>query len=270
MAVSLAALPGLAIVQLWSHPTAPRPDAQPIGASMPKTSPAAKGSLWAVLVVVIASAASTAHASDADSVFSRYRTLTLGDSVPAVVETLKARLTDVKIVQERPTLVQQLTWRRQRYVSGESTVVDPLDEMVLTFHLGRLTRIAVSYERNRTEGLTDTDLTDAFADVYGRPMLPSTSSHTPRVTSAPAAALGLWSDGVTLVTLRREGHPPQLRLTVATLVADAAMQDALADGAELAASEAPGKALARSTADAAELLARAERIRRDNKASFKP
>ena len=101
-------------------------------------------------------------------------------------------------------------------------------------------------------------------------MLPSTSSHTPRVKSAPAAALGVWSDGVTLVTVRREGHPPQLTLTVATLVADAAMRDALADGADLAASEAPGKALARSTADAAELLARAERIRRDNKASFKP
>ena len=270
VAVSLAALPGLGIVQLWGHPTEPQPHEQPIGASMPWTSPAVKRSLWAVVVVAIAAAGSTAHAIDADAVFSHYRTLALGDSVPAVVETLKARPTDVKIVQERPTLIQQLTWRRQRYVSGESAVVDPVDEMVLTFHLGQLTRIAVSYERNRTEGLTDADLTDAFVDVYGPPMLPSTSSHTTRVKSAPGAALGLWSDGVTLVTLRREGHPPQLKLTVATLVADAAMQEALADGAELAASEAPGKALAKSTADAAELLARADRIRRDNKASFKP
>ena len=258
VAVSLAALPGLGIVQLWGHPTEPQPHEQPIGASMPWTSPAVKGSLWAVVVVAIAAAGSTAHAIDADAVFSHYRTLALGDSVPAVVETLKARPTDVKIVQERPTLIQQLTWRRQRYVSGESAVVDPVDEMVLTFHLGQLTRIAVSYERNRTEGLTDADLTDAFVDVYGPPMLPSTSSHTTRVKSAPGAALGLWSDGVTLVTLRREGHPPQLKLTVATLVADAAMQEALADGAELAASEAPGKALAKSTADAAELLARAD------------
>ena len=119
---------------------------------MPRTPPAAKGSLRAVLVVVIASAASSAYASDADSAFSRYRTLALGDSVPAVVETLKARPTDVKTLQERPTLVQQLTWRRQRYVSGENTVVDPLDEMVLTFHLGRLTRIAVSYERTGRKG----------------------------------------------------------------------------------------------------------------------
>ena len=147
----------------------------------------------------------------------------------------------------------------------------PLDEMVLTFHLGRLTRIAVSYDR-QPDRRADRYRSDRRLRGRLRPRrcCPRRLRTRPGVASAPAGALGLWSDGETLVTLRREGNPRQLRLTVATLVADAAMQDALADGAELAASEAPGKALARSTADAAALLARAERIRRDNKASFKP
>ena len=92
--------------------------------------------------------------------------------MPAVVEALKAQPADVKVVQERPSLVQQLTWRRQRYVSGVTVMADPLDELVLTFHLGRLARIAVTYDRNRIEGLTDTNLTDAFTDVYGAPCCP--------------------------------------------------------------------------------------------------
>ena len=221
------------------------------------------------LVLAVVCASLPLPASDADTVFSHYRTLTLGDSVPAVIEALKARLADVKVVQERPSLVQELTWRRQRYVSGVTVMADPLDELVLTFHLGRLARIAVTYDRNRIEGLTDTDLTDAFTGC----MAPRCCPRRPRSGSGAAGAagvIGLWSDGETLVTLRRDGYPRQLRLTIATLDADAAMRDALADGAELAASEAPGKELARQTADAAALLKRAERIRRDNKASFKP
>ena len=232
--------------------------------------PVIQRSLWVALVLAIVGATLPLRASDADSVFSRYRTLTLGDSVPAVIEALEARLADVKVVQERPSLVQQLTWRRQRYVSGVTVVADPLDELVLTFHLGRLARVEVTYDRNRIEGLTDADLTDAFTGVYGAPMLPSTVSPWSGVTPGPSGDLGLWSDGETLVTLRRDGNPRQLRLTIATLDADAAMRVALTDGAELAASEAPAKELARQAADAAALLARAERIRRDNKASFKP
>ena len=229
-------------------------------------------SVWVAVLLTLTGAMFPLRAGDADPVFSRYRTVTLGDSVPAVIEGLNARLPDVKVVQERPTLIQQLTWRPQRYVSGAAVDLDPIDEMILTFHLGRLARIAVTYDRARTEGLTDTDLADAFTGVYGPPMLPSTSSHTPRPEARPAAVsvIGLWGDAQTVVTLWREGYRQQLRFTIAALVADSAMRDALADGVALAASEAPGKELDRRTADAAALQARAEKIRSDNKASFKP
>jgi hypothetical protein len=269
LAAILAALPGFGIVWLWRHPAPIGPDAQPVAAATASAPRVVRSSMWVVLALAVASATPPLRASD-DPVFSRYRDLTLGDSVPAVIETLKARLVDIKIVQERPTLVQQLTWRRPRYVSGATVVVDPLDELVLTFHLGQLARISAGYDPTRIEGLTGADLTAALSGVYGAPMLPSRSSRTPGVAPGPADTLGQWSDGETLVTLGREGNPRQLRLTIATLVADAAMQQALADGAAIAASEAPAKDLARRAADAAALQARAERIRRDNKASFKP
>jgi len=97
-------------------------------------------SVWVAVVLTVTGATCPLRVGAADPVFSRYRTVTLGDSVPAVVEGLNARLPDVKVVQERPTLIQQLTWRPQRYVSGAAVDLDPIDEMILTFHLGRLAR----------------------------------------------------------------------------------------------------------------------------------
>ena len=229
-------------------------------------------SVWVAVVLTLTGATCPLRVGAADPVFSRYRTVTLGDSVPAVVEALNAACPTSGRSRSDRTWFSSSTWRPQRYVSGAAVDLDPIDEMILTFHLGRLARIAGSYDRNRTEGLTDTDLTDAFTGVYGPPMLPSTSSHTPTPNAKPAAAsvIGLWGDAQTLVTLWREGYRQQLRFTIATLVADAAMREALADGVALAASEAPGKELDRRTVDAAALQARAEKIRSDNKASFKP
>jgi hypothetical protein len=264
-AVALGVLPGLAIV--WLRPSsAPTWVGQgPMSTSTPGTLVVRRVAI--LLFLALAVTPLTVGASDTDPVLSRYRSVTLGDSLPAVIEALKARLTDVKVVQERPTLVQELTWRPHRFISGSTTAVDALEEMVLTFHVGRLARVAVGYDRTRTEGLTDTDLTEAFTELYGAPMLPATPSHTAAVVPA---AIGQWSDGETLATLRRDGYPHQLRFTLTALVATAALQAALADGAALAANDAPAKELARRAVVAAELQARDARLRRDNKAAFKP
>jgi hypothetical protein len=170
-------------------------------------------------------------------------------------------------MRHRPVVRWSITWRPQRYFSGATTAVDAVEEMVLTFHLGQLARIAVSYDRTRTEGMTDTDLTEAFTVPYGEPMLPATPSHS---AAAVQAAIAQWSDGTTMATLRRDGYPRQLRFIIMTLPATAALDAALADGAKLTANQAPAKELARRAAVAAELKERDARLRRDNKAAFKP
>jgi hypothetical protein len=48
------------------------------------------------------------------------------------------------------------------------------------------------------------------------------------------------------------------------------MQAAIADGVRLEASEAPGRDRARRDAEAAAARTRAENVRRENKATFKP
>jgi hypothetical protein len=205
-----------------------------------------------------------------ESVFSRYRGVTLGDSVQVVVDQLKAAPSDVKVVHARPTLVQQLSWRPRQFVSGASIQPDPLAEMLLTFHLGRLARIAVIYERNRTAGLTDADLHDALSGVYGTSLLLSTPIGTTIPIPADRQTIGRWGDAEALVLLWRETYPDRVRLTITAIDADLAMQEAIVDGMRLETSEAPERDLARRAAEATALRARDENVRRDNKAAFKP
>ena len=90
--------------------------------------------------------------------------------------------------------------------------------MVLTFHLGRLARVVATYDRDRTEGLTNADLHDAFTTIYGTSMLVPTPSRV-RASSEPEI-IGQWGDGKTLVVLLREAYPRRLKLTVSSIAAD--------------------------------------------------
>lgn len=225
-----------------------------------------------VLVLTVVCAASLAPSmASATSPLSSYRDVTLGDSVQTVVDTLKAPLSEVKIVHERPTLVQQLTWRPHRSLSGQTVEPDSLAEMVLTFHLGRLVRIAVSYNRERTAGLTDADLLEALGATYGTAMLTARPTTPSGSTGSPdPEPIARWSDADTLVVLWRQDYPERVRLTLTAMVEDLAMQMAIADGVRLESSEAPARDLARRNAEAAAVLTKAEDARRDNKAKFKP
>ena len=121
-----------------------------------------------VLTLTIACATAIAVSStSAQPVLSRYRGVTLGDPVQVVVDRLKVTSSDVKVVHERPTLIQRITWRPRRLVSGTVVEPDPLGEMVLTFHLGRLAGITATYDLERTTGLTNADLHEAFTNSYG-------------------------------------------------------------------------------------------------------
>ena len=144
----------------------------------------------ALVLTVVCAAAIVVPAASAAPALSHYRGVTLGDTVSVVADRLNVALSDVVVVHQRPTLVQQLTWRPHRLVSGTIVEPDPLAEMVLLFHLGRLVHVAVTYDRDRTEGLTNADLHDAFTRTYGTSMLLSTTL-TPvhRLSSSKSSTL---------------------------------------------------------------------------------
>lgn len=224
-----------------------------------------------VLCVMLVSALTLPlSATSAPSPLSHYRGVTLGESVQVVLDRLQMVASDVKVVHERPSLVQEITWRPRLFVSGTTLEPDPLMEMVLTFHAGTLARIAVAYDRDKTQGMTNADLHEALSLVYGVSTLLATPLQKPASASADRQAFGRWEDGTTLILLWREQYPMRVGLTITSIAADALLQDAMRSGAKVTADEAPARNQARVVAEAAAIAARDEKIRLENKTKFKP
>ena len=223
-----------------------------------------------LLLVLIGLMCASVSASSAE--LSRYRDVTLGDSLSTVLQRLQADTADVKVVHDRPALVQELTWRTRPFVSGTTVTADPLAEMVLTFHLGRLARIVATYDRERTLGLTDADLEELLSEVYGLPLLRSTGTEATPLPGAesPRKIISVWADAEATVRLWREDYPRRIGLTITSVTADGDLEAAMADGVRLTRDEAPQREREQRAAAASAVQDRAAQVRRDNKAKFKP
>ena len=220
------------------------------------------------IATIVCAAVMAVQVVSASPVFSRYRGVSIGDSVSVVVASLHMMPSDVAIVHARPDMIQQLTWRPNQFVTGRTAAPDAVAEMVLTFHLGRLARLVATYDRDRTEGLTNADLRDSFTTIYGTSMLASTPGGVR--SSGDPEIIGQWGDGETLVVLLREAFPRRLTVTVSSVAADRLLRDALASGARLDATEAPTRDMVRRLSEALAREQRDEQSRVDNKTAFKP
>ncbi len=204
----------------------------------------------------------------ASPVFSHYRGVTLGDSLATVMTELKAEAASVKVLHEVPSLIQELTWRPQRYISGQAVAADPLAEIVLTFHVGQLVRIAAIYDRDRVHGLTDEDLRELVGAVYGDALL--TSRDTAANPVADRGTIGSWGDEDTRVVLWTEQYPRRSGLTITAQAAATRMDEAAAIGVGLDVAQAPQRRRVLEAAAAAAIVDREALIRAQNKARFKP
>jgi len=226
--------------------------------------------MYRVPVLTILCAIAIAVSASAQPVLARYRGVTLGDTVQVVVDQLKLTSSDVKVVHERPTMIQRITWRPVRLISGTIVEPDPLGEMVLMFHLGRLAGIAVSYDLAMTKGLTNADVLERFTSTYGPPILVPTPTGARGTSRAEPEIIGRWDDAETLVLLWRESSTNLIKLTVTSIASNLAMQEAIADSLRLETSEAAARGVARRAAEEEALRAQDEKTRGDNKSTFKP
>jgi len=201
---------------------------------------------------------------------SRYRTVTLGDTVATVTERLQLTGSNVKVLYEHPVLVQEATWRPNHFVSGAVVEPDPLAEIVMTFYADRLARIVATYGRDRTQGLTDADLLELLSDAYGAPMLQSTHRAPLLTPTAPRHVIATWADDDARVLLWREDYPRLVGLTITATIDDAKLQQANVEAAQAATLSAPERERATQAAAAAAIKEREARIRLENKAKFKP
>jgi hypothetical protein len=230
----------------------------------------AMSTAWVVLVAPVISAQETPGVSARD--LSRYREFQLGMSLVTVAQ--QADITaEARVIHRRPELIQDLMWLpAPSAVPGASTQGDSARTVLLSFYNDQLFRIVVTYDRNRTEGMTAEDMVEAISATYGLPMIPVIRNRT---SSAPAAnasnkLLAYWEDSQSSLSLFRSSHLSAFGLVVLSKRLDTLARVATVEAILLDEQEAPQREIERQQNQTEESRAKQETARRVNKATFRP
>lgn len=210
------------------------------------------------------------HVASAQDV-SRYRGYALESTLESVAATSGARATDAKTIHQRPAKIQELEWRAP-YASSGSTPGDPVRGIVFTFVDDALYQAIVSYDRDKTQGLTNNDIITALSAVYGPPVLRSAKQQPGRPLAAQpdAIALAQWETAETSLTLVRGAYTPEFQLILLSKPLSLRARNATREAVRLDAVEAPQRELDQRKKDAADASAAQEQTREMNKAAFRP
>lgn len=201
---------------------------------------------------------------------SRYRAYVLESSLDAVVLASGARAADARTLHERPATIQQLEWRAP-YVDSRSTQADPVREITFMFYNDALYQVIVTYDRDRTEGLTNGDIVESLSAAYGAPTLASARTRT----SAPAEGfpdsivVARWENADSLLTLIRGSYTPEFQLILVSKSLRARARTAVREAVRLDAIEAPRREAAQRKKEAGEASAARDKMRIANKAAFR-
>jgi hypothetical protein len=205
----------------------------------------------------------------------QYRQYRLGADLQSVAALAKVSPAGARIVHERPSLIQELEWR-QPYMTGGPTISqsDAVQRIVFTFYDNQLFRLVISYDRQRTNGLTDDDMIQALSAVYGVVVLQSSPTNVPALTSSPLAEFGApiaqWAGGDYSIGLYRSSFVAEFRVVVTSPRLAALAQTATSEAGRLDELEAPQREVARRLKEADETRTAQEKARLANKATFTP
>lgn len=227
-----------------------------------------KGLRWQLAVaMMIAAAAGLIAASD----LGTYRGFTLGSATSDVMKMAGAGERDLKTTHERPALLQELTWRPP-YLSGLDDAGDSVTAVVFSFVDNQLFRIAIDYDKSRTEGLTTNDLIAAFTAKYGPPSagrLPTPSGSGFDSIDAPTVVAS-WRNADTTVILERFAYSRRFATIIASTRLQTLARKSQATAVAMDAREAPAREAAEVKARADAERAAADKTRTANKATFEP
>ena len=198
---------------------------------------------------------------------SKYRHFTVGMSLTKLLERTDQKMTDVKIIHNRPALIQELTWWPPN-VPGTSLRPDSVEQILFSFCNGELYKISVTYDRPSTEGLTEADMVKSISAKYG----PATIV-APEIDAAPnerynsnQKPVASWEDAQYSFSLVRSSFSDVLGLVVFSKQVNAQAELAIAEAARLDEQEGPKREAERQKKQIDDL----EVARQKNQKSFRP
>jgi len=219
-----------------------------------------------VVLVAVALVFSSQLGSAQD--LSRYRVYVLESSLESVLAASGARAADVKTLHERPAKIQELEWRAP-YVGSGIQLADPVSGAVFTFCNDALYQVVVSYDRDRTDGLTNSDVIESLAAVYGEPVLRSARTRPPPALP-DTVVVAQWDSNDSSLTLLRGTYTTQFQLVLISKASSARARNAIREAGRLDAIQAPRRELEQRKKEVADAAATRDKIRMTNKAAFRP
>jgi hypothetical protein len=202
---------------------------------------------------------------------SRYRAYVLESSLESVVAASGARAADAKTLHKRPAIIQTLEWRAP-YADYRNTHADPVRDVTFTFYNNALYQVTVNYDRDRTEGLTNSDIVESLSTAYGAPILSSARTRTsPPVEAFPdSVVVARWENADSLLTLIRASYTPEFHLILVSKPLGTRARSAVREAIRLDAVEAPRREAAQRKKEAGDASAARDKTRIANKAAFRP
>ena len=111
---------------------------------------------------------------------SKYRNFQIGMSLDSVLKQTQMKATEVKVLHQRPALIQTLEWDQFSKATSQRPPTR-CEAFSFDFYNGDLFKVVATYDPMRTEGLTTDDVIDAISLNYGKSnRLPSPRRLFPR------------------------------------------------------------------------------------------
>jgi len=199
---------------------------------------------------------------------TRYRDYALESSLGSVIAASRARVADVKTLHERPAKIQELEWRAP-YASSTDPVADPVRGIVFAFCDDALYQLVVTYDRDRTKGLTDGEIIESLNALYGDPVLRSARNRPPAALP-DAVVLAQWDSAASSLTLLRDAYSMEFQLVLVSKALNTRARTAIREAGRLDAIEAPRRELEERRRQAADAAGARDKIRETNRAAFHP
>ena len=197
--------------------------------------------------------------------FSSYRGLDFGMSVAAATAHGADKFYGVKTVHERPALIQQMEWLPQSPVP-----TDPVQSALLYFFNGELSRIVVTYDRYKVEGLAAEDMIDGISKTYGSPVKPAAEISFSSLFSETTPVIARWEDSEYSYDLTRASERSPFVMILYSKRLDALAQTAIAEALRLDKQEAPQREIEQQTKRENAQRQKLEESRSVNKPNFRP
>jgi len=200
-----------------------------------------------------------------------YRNFRLGMSVAEITQQTGAMPQEVKLISSRPERIDELDWKMNWTPPAAGVRADPFREIDFRFYNGALSGLTVTYDPDRTAGLTDADMVEALTRIYGG----ASKAAVPDVAfnsgySKTVKVLAHWEDAQSQLSAVRLPYEAGFGIILLSKNSTAKSEKAMLESDRLDRVEAPQRELAIEAKRAAEAQTKDEKSRSTNKPGFTP